>query len=260
MTISDSLPIKFYLTSESTFNESDICGAFRDCFCSQVNNDELLTLQFIHTASLTLSAYNKLDDTLLNSQSMDSMGGNFYQLIFTPNGFIGSDTIKLIYFKVFSSGTELARTDCVVIGGTVDYGDYTKSFDLDCGVTIHYTNSENFDNLLYEISPQPEFQITIPAQFQEEENPQDREDLELSNGEIVTLRQTIQQKRKLKIGWMPNEYHLKLQKIFMHDTIIIDGDEWRVRDPYESTSVNRYRLKKATILLTLYNSVQKNTL
>jgi hypothetical protein len=207
MTISDSLPIKFYPTGTLTFNESDICGAFRDCYCYQVNFDELLTLQFIHGSSLTLNAYDRSDDSLIGSQVMDYLGDDYYQLEFLPNDFISSDTIKLIYFKVFSGSTELAKTDCVVIGGTVDYGEYTKSFDMDCDVTIHYTNSENFDNLLYEISPQPQFQITVPAQFEEEENPQDREDLELSNGEIVTLRQTIQQKRRLKLGFMPNDHY-----------------------------------------------------
>lgn len=260
MTISDSLPIKFYPTGTTHFNDSVICGSFRDCYCDQLNYNENSTLQFIHGSALTLKAYDKSNDSLIGSETMDYLGDNFYQLTFVPNVFIGSSTIKRIYFKVFSGATELAKTDCVIIGGTVNYGDYTKDFDMDCSITIDYTNSENFDNLLYELSPQPQFQIVIPATFQDENNPQTVEDIELSNGEIVTLNQSINRKRLLKIGYMPNDRHLALQKILMHDTILIGGNEWRKRDAYESEPVNHYGLKKASVWLTLYNSVQNNTL
>jgi hypothetical protein len=217
-------------------------------------------LQFVHDAALTLKAYNAFTDAQIGSQAMDSLGNNYYELEFIPNVFISSDTIKGIYFKVFNGATDLAKTDCVVIGGEVDYGLYTKNYDLDCSVTISYTNATNFDGILYEQSPQPEFQITIPCQFDVEDNPQEQEDSELSNGVIVTIRQSIQQKRLLKTGYMPNDMHLKLQKILMHDTITINGTEWKKRDAYESEPVNRYGLKTASVLLTKYNSVQKNTL
>ncbi len=46
----------------------------------------------------------------------------------------------------------------------------------------------------------------------------------------------------------------------MHDTVTIEGIEWRVRDPYESDNVSRYGMKKASIWLTEYNSVEENTL
>ncbi len=137
---------------------------------------------------------------------------------------------------------------------------YTRCYDLDCSVTIEYTNSKNFDGILYEQSPQPTFQIVIPAQFWKEDNPQTQEDSELSNGEIVTRRQSIVQKTLLEIGYMPNVMHLKLQKILMHNSITINGQQWKKRDAYESENLNRYGLKKATVWLTKYNSVQKNTL
>lgn len=126
---------------------------------------------------------------------------------------------------------------------------------------IQYTNATNFDGLYYENgSPGPYFYLRVPAVFFEEKNPQDQEDLELSNGQIVTLRSSIQEKRLFETGYMPNYMHKKLQKVLMHDTIYIDGNYWKKRDSYDDSPVKKYNLKKASVLLTKYNSVEKNTI
>lgn len=137
---------------------------------------------------------------------------------------------------------------------------FTRCYDLDCSVTIRYSNSKDFDGIKYDISPQPEFKIVLPGTFWKEENPQEQEDSELSNGVIITRRQSITQKRLLELGFMPNYEHLKVQKILMHNYIEIDGDLWKKRDNYESENLNKYGLKRASVWLTKYNSVEKNTL
>lgn len=128
-------------------------------------------------------------------------------------------------------------------------------------IQIEYYNTSNFDGIQYlESSPPPAFYLRIPAVFNEERNPQEQEDVELSNGEIVTIRQSIQQKKLLETGYMPNYMHLKLQKVLMHDTVIIDGETWRKRDSYDDSPVRKYNLKTAKVLLTKYDSVEKNTI
>lgn len=149
-----------------------------------------------------------------------------------------------------STKTEIASSDCIDIRE-----------NHECTVLVKYENTSNFDGINYEAgSPGPTFQIRVPAIFFEEENPQEQEDLELSNGVIVTLRQSIVQKRKLELGYMPNYMHLKLQKIFMHDQVYIDGSYWRKRDAYDTNPVKKYNLKTASVLLTKYDSVEKNTI
>lgn len=120
MTISDSNPIKFWLTDEESFNESEICGSYKDCYCEQVNYNGLIVLQFNHPFTLTLKVYDK-DGNELNSQDMDYLGNNISQLSFYPNIFVGDERIKNIKFKLFQGGTELARTDCITIGGCLEY-------------------------------------------------------------------------------------------------------------------------------------------
>lgn len=96
-----------------------------------------------------------------------------------------------------------------------------------CTALINYTNATDFDGIVYDTSPQPDFNIRIPAQFWKQDNPMEQEDSELSNGVIKTRRQTISEKQLLEVGYMPNYMHKKLQKILMHDTITIDGDQWK---------------------------------
>ena len=152
--------------------------------------------------------------------------------------------------KSYLNFTEVATSDCL---------DIKESHD--CTVLIEYENTSDFDGVAYEAgSPGPSFQLRIPAIFFEEDNPQEQEDLELSNGVIVTLRQTIVEKRLLEVGYMPNYMHKKLQKVLMHDSVYIDGDYWKRRDSYDTKPVKKYNLKMASVLLTKYDSVEKNTM
>lgn len=131
----------------------------------------------------------------------------------------------------------------------------------DCHKVITYSNSKDFSGLFFhEASPNPDFYILVRAVFEQEENPQEQEDIELSDGRVVTLRQTIQEKRLLETDYMPNYMHRKLQKILMLDTVSIDDTYWRKRDPYETRPVKKYNMKTGQVWLTKYDSVEKNTI
>jgi len=421
MTISKSLPINFWLTSDPTYNDDELCGIYSECFCEHVNYDEEITLQFNHSSALTLSILNYQTGATLNSVSMTSLGGGYYQYTFKPNVFANNDDVKVVKFIVTetSGSVQVAKSSCVVIGGCIDYGDvpllseattgwsdrgggliafnsksgdvftatsmprfdiysaykavnvpiskqitdpdtlilsitadnpggrlihirirywttgfgaivfesevikgtngtsmhsfgfvrrstnniaiievsafwdtggvsiydptisislptgtelwnfgayYSRCYDLDCSKTILYTNTKNFDNFLYDQSPVITNQIVIPAQFEVEDEPTEQTNAELSDGEIVMLRQRIVTKQLLKFGFMPNYMHKKLRRILMHDTVRIEGTEdgqvsyWRMLDAYETTPVNKYGLKQGQVWLTLYNSIEKNTL
>lgn len=166
--------------------------------------------------------------------------------------FLGVNEIYVLLFDITSAlaSEYVAQSDCIDVKETHD-----------CTKLITYSNTSDFDGISYTTpSPNTEFQLRIPAIFFEEENPQEQEDLELSNGVIVTLRQTIVEKRLLEVGYMPNYMHRKLQKVLMHDTVYIDGDYWKRRDSYDTKPVKKYNLKMASVLLTKYDSVEKNTM
>ncbi len=163
---------------------------------------------------------------------------------------VTSGTVTVTVDNIITPTTNIKKSDCLDIRSTQD-----------CTILLVYENTSDFDGIDYENgSPGPSFQVRIPAIFFEEDNPQEQEDLELSNGVIVTLRQSIVEKRKLETGFMPNYMHRKLQKVLMHDSVYIDGDYWKKRDSYDPNPVKKYNLKTASVLLTKYDSVEKNTI
>lgn len=198
----------------------------------------------IATPYLTSIVNGSYSITFTPSENYD-----WYRLNFETNNTLAQlRTVRIDNVVIVQE--ELAKSDCI---------DVKESHD--CSVLIEYENTSDFDGIAYESgSPGPSFQLRIPAIFFEEENPQEQEDLELSNGVIVTLRQSIVEKRKLETGFMPNYMHRKLQKILMHDQVQIDGDYWKKRDSYDTSPVKKYNLKTASVLLTKYDSVEKNTI
>ncbi len=166
-------------------------------------------------------------------------------------GGVGVTTLDINYIHISPEPfTAILKSDCI---------DLKESHD--CTELISYSNSSDFDGIAYQsASPAPTFNLRVPAVFNEENNPQEQEDLELSNGVIVTIRSSIQEKRLLELGYMPNHMHRKVQKILMHETIEIDDTQWKKRDSYDANAIHKYNLKKAQVWLTKYNSVEKNTI
>jgi hypothetical protein len=182
--------------------------------------------------------------------------GNYnhlYSLSLTPSEQgICNQFIKLKIVDVDASpDNELASTDCLSI-----------MTSQNCTLQIGYSNSKNFNNLIYsDASPVPTFYIRIPAIFFEEDHPETKEDIELSNGEIVRLYNKIEKRKKLDIGFLPPYMHEKIQFILMHDFVEIDGRTWISRGGYEKVEGNkRYPLKRASVFLHDKNFIKENQL
>lgn len=379
MTISNAIPVQFWLNGVETFNEKNICGVEPVCFCQPFNCTDEIRIQFTDTSanSYELQVLDP-DGNELYSIPFDDISSNTWQLSFIPSNYgicdeniqfkiiTSSSLLSLSSWTNFGSGTAWTtgsnpsvalaseassrqlrsaftsaqgasytfsyNIDCTdplgfaivtvtfrdsssnivafsqitmdesqetgsftltpsaagtyiaisvangVTGGTntidIDSLTFTSSSDYthaqsdcldiktshDCTILLQYTNADDFNNIVYETSPTSEYSLRIPAQFWKEDNPMEQEDSELSNGVIKTRRQTITQKRYLEIGFMPAYMHFKTQLALMHDTVTIDGDQWKRRDAYESESIRRYPLKRANVWLTLYNSIDDNIL
>ncbi len=246
MLISDAQPVQFWPYDEQTSNEKVICGLIKqDCYCQQFNCDDEIRVQIQNAAQLYLKIMDS-DGDVLQTRTMTETSDDVWEDSFIPSEEGLCD--RQIQLVVAVLAGPVAKSDCL------------HFHDVDCSVLLEYSNSTNFDNLNYSASPPPTFQLRIPAMFFEEKNPQEQEDLPLSNGVIVTLRSEIQEKTLLDTGYMPNYMHKKLQKVLMHETITIEGTQWKKRDSYDDNPVKKYNLKRASVWLTKYNSVEKNTI
>jgi hypothetical protein len=383
MTISNAIPVQFWINGVDTYNETTICGVEPVCFCQPFNCTDEIRIQFQHTSgvafsllfanategfnsisipeidsgvygvSFNFSDYSICDETvnlyILETVNLNKMlapsawtiysafdivnatqfadiainasptagmpvniltGNTPYPITVSYVATVNSGfmTVTMYYFNTLSAnyactfesiditapGTTFGTLtfdfgECTsdanelyidvsssvagvnsisltmpvnMILGVGDYSAKSDCLDIktshDCTELIQYINTDDFSNIVYLTSPASEFSIRIPAQFWKEDNPMEQEDSELSNGVIKTRRQSIQEKRLLEVGYMPNYMHKKLQLVLMHDTITIDGDQWKRRDAYESEPIRRYPLKKANVWLTKYNSIEDN--
>lgn len=410
MTISDSLPVQFWVNGKQTYNEKQICGVYKACFCQPIECDDEITIQFVDSefTAYQLGIYDE-NDELLQSIDFDEVAEDTWQATFVPNE-LSPSICQKVQFKITVEYSPLVNGDftgslspwtnegsgdnnwiysadsAAIVGDintspgtrttkklTQDFLTYTgqeysinlngvisraqaegdfdatltvylsngttrdaalsidlsnlvaadESADFDesvnftalnnytkveiyftltstsgaieyslfvdsisvsllsllaqsdcldlatsqpCSALIGYSNTNDFDGIDYEsVSPAPVFYIRIPAQFWKEDNPQEQEDSVLSNGVIVTRRTEIQEKTLLEVGFVPNYFHKKIQKILMHNSVQIEdvnGDltYWKKRDGYESENLNRYPLKVGSVWLTKYNSVEKNTI
>lgn len=207
---------------------------------------------FATAITITLDgAQDILPSTLYNSSQtleIDFIANGVYSSL----DFFGDSNgngITVTQLSILNTSAAVAQSDCI---------DLKESHP--CTEVLAYTNTNDFDGIVYDTSPPPTFYLRIPAQFWKEDNPMTQEDSELSNGVIVTRRQSIQEKTLLEVGFVPNYMHKKIQKVLMHETVMINDQTYKRRDEYEAENINRYPLKRGTVWLTKYNSVEKNTI
>lgn len=90
MTISDSIPIQFWLNGQETFNEKSVCGITKqDCFCQPFQCSDIITLQISDTEARNYFLNVRDESEVLIDQLAFtptlSEGTYYYNLEFTFN-------------------------------------------------------------------------------------------------------------------------------------------------------------------------------
>lgn len=121
----------------------------------------------------------------------------------------------------------------------------------DCTTIIDYSNNRNFAGLIYTgLASVPTFKIRIPAIFFHEQFPEEDEAMELTTG-IQKTSGTLKVQRLFDTDYMPYYMHKKLQLIFKHQFITINGLSWLKEEKYEiQPGERRWPIKKAKCFLT----------
>jgi hypothetical protein len=177
---------------------------------------------------------------------------SIYNLSFIP-GEIGicDKQVEFVIVKNSTPDEDVARTDGLDIRDTQDET-----------VLITYSNHRNYAGLNYsDISPDPEFNLRIPAIFIQEDFPQTDEVLQLSNSRMIQLNSEIISKWLLQVKQVPIYMHKKILIALTHQYVSINGLSVVKNDAYEILKGNpRYPLKQATCLLTEKEDIQRNIL
>lgn len=150
-----------------------------------------------------------------------------------------------------SPDSSVAKSDCQNI---------TDS-EVDPTILIEYSSSKNFNGLVFEgISPDPIYNIRIPAVFFHEDFPQEDEVAKLTS-KVIKLNSQTQAKRLLDIDFIPYFMHLKIQLILSMPIVQIDDLYWTKQDGYElGEGSKRWPVKRATCWLTQRDFLERQSI
>jgi hypothetical protein len=154
------------------------------------------------------------------------------------------------YVSAVKGGTG-AKSDCIDIKP-----------DHDETVLINYHNNRVFASLNSSVgTPDPEFNLRIPAIFFEERFPEEIEEIELSDNSSIQLNAQVKSQKFLKVKPMPFYMHKKTKLALSFQTVTIDGEEWIKSEAYEIQAGNeRHPFRKATCWLTEKDYLVRNVL
>jgi len=128
MTISDALPVQFWLNGCETYNESEPDGVFHNCFCQKFECGDTINFQFTDTSGddFTLEVLDS-DDAVLASILFDRYQ-TVYSLSFTPSS-IGCPEVVRFQISRADVVSELMEDPEFAIGGSTslnfDNDDFT---------------------------------------------------------------------------------------------------------------------------------------
>ena len=200
----------------------------------------------VHSVTTDETGPGTYTDTITIPSSVDNV-----RITATSLAGSGQMTVTDLALTQVSASLTVAKSDCL---------DIKESHEET--VLINYHNNRVFASINSAAgTPDPEFNLRIPAIFFEERFPKESESLILSNSRSVQLNAQVRRQKMLKVKPMPYYMHLKTQLALVFQTVTIDGIEWTLEESYEIDTGNpRYPLKKATAWLTDKNYVLRNVL
>lgn len=147
MTISDATPVQFWLAGCETYNEKEVPGINRACFCQPFQCDDQIKIQFSDTAGLffELKVIDS-DGGVVHIFQFSEITSGVYSLTFTPSDYSPDvcDTVRFVIIKWTNIlSTTWLQTDTPAPGWSLQ-SDGTYRVTL-----INPTNTET----LYQTSP-----------------------------------------------------------------------------------------------------------
>lgn len=142
VTISDALPIQFWLADCDTYNEKEICGVHKKCWCHPWNCDDELVVQFTDesVSDYVLRVFDEDDNPI---EDVDFVITQFLENVFAdlpftswaniPTGGGYAWSIDSTPSVSVGAGIGLRSSDLLMTDVSVPAGTYSLIFDLTTG-------------------------------------------------------------------------------------------------------------------------------
>jgi len=254
MIFSDAQPIQFWSLECNTYNQQQSEGVHHKCFCQPWQCDDEIKIQFTNTVEddFELSVRDEAASEILTLPfDVIELSDRFvYSLSLTPSEISPEICNQLIQFVVKNAVEDLYQSDCQDIRD-----------DQPNTILANYSNHRNVFGLVYSVSsPEPTFNLRIPAIFFHQRFPKEEEVMQLSNS-LISQNSVVRKQRLLDIDYVPYYFHEKLNLILQHQFVTIFNREWVTQEAYEIPEGDRrWPAKKGKIYLTEKDFVMRNVL
>jgi regulatory protein YycH of two-component signal transduction system YycFG len=208
-------------------------------------------MQFKDTSGYTRKLVVLNESGTYYSTSFSEVSSGLYQLSITPSSLAFAEGQ---YQFTITDGvvTTLAKSDCIWLKETWEET-----------VLINYHNNRIFSSLNSAVgTPDPDFNLRIPAIFFRERFPTTTDQIDLSNSVTIQTMAEIKNQKLLQVKDMPAYMHKKLILVLSFQNVTIGGLEWVKEDSYDPVDPSnpRWPLNKATVWLTRKNYIVRNIL
>lgn len=86
MTISDAIPVQFWVNGVETFNQKEVCGINSVCFCQQFNCDDEIRIQFQETTGLRFELVIVDSGSIeIDRLAFSEVSSGVYEISFVPS-------------------------------------------------------------------------------------------------------------------------------------------------------------------------------
>lgn len=268
LTINPGAPYTFDIDRTLYANQSSY-GVKFPCFDQIMQCDDRLTLnirfgrQFYADGFPRLKIIDQSDDSVLktidftNINDFDSSPSNtnFWYVDYDPSAEVSNPICdKTIYLEIYearespASETLLATSEPICVRNSWPQSKLLK----------YKNHSDAFDMGYAQESPEYFNHLRVNSRMYKKSFPKQTREYRRSDGETIKLRSNVEKKIEFETDWLPYYMHEKLNIVFEHNTIVIDGTEFISQDGYEIEAPENYSLSRARANLTYKNYLQEN--
>lgn len=256
MVYSDAQPVQFWPIECDTYNENTPSGVFYNCYEHQWQNSDNVVFQFTE------------DGTTAEDYEIVAVTETDVQIAVTPlTSTVLTD--KVVYHATMQAQTDGFSNTTVyfvmrfVGGDNIAKSDAHKFLpSVEDSILMTYYNHLNVFGLIYEydISPDLQFNLRIPAIFYHQRFPEEDEVMELTS-ELVTLNGSMRRQRLLDTDYLPYYMHEKIKLALKHQFVSIYNKFWTKQESYDIQDGNRmHPEKKAKCWISEKEYMQRSVL
>ena len=154
MTISDAIPVQFWVNGVETFNQKEVCGITPACFCQPFNSTDEVRIQ------ISDSEYNSFElrildssSTLITTLSFSEISENVHEISFVPSEIeVTNESVRLQIIGILTLVNEDFNSSINSWDNFSTGNDWTWTNDAGNGSALSTTTGDNTKFLRQQIT------------------------------------------------------------------------------------------------------------